>query len=131
MTYFSFQELERSATATKFAVDNTAPESARRNMAVLVDKVLDPLRKAWGKPLTVNSGYRCPQLNRLVGGSATSHHLKGMAADITTGNATDNRRLYQLAQTLGLPFTQLIGKKYNFGWIHIGYDPSDNRRQLL
>ena len=54
-----------------------------------------------------------------------------MAADITTGNATDNRRLYQLAQKLNLPYTQLIGKKYDFAWLHIGYDPSDPRHQSL
>ena len=108
MRYFSFQEFERSETATRHGIDNTAPEWARKNIARLVDDVLDPLRQAWGKPLVIGSGYRCQELNGLVGGSNTSHHLKGMAADINTGSPTDNRRLFQMVLDLGLPFTQLI-----------------------
>ena len=115
MKFFSFQEFERSDTAYKHGIDNTAPESARKNIAALVDKVLDPLREAWGKPITVTSGYRCSEVNRLVGGVATSTHMQGRAADISTGNMIDNRRLYQLAQDLNLPYFELIGKKYGFG----------------
>lgn len=130
MKYFTFTEFERSATATRYAIDNRAPESAKKNIAALVDNVLDPLREAWGKPITVTSGYRCEELNRKVGGTATSHHLKGMAADITTGNKVDNRRLFQLVVALNLPFTQLIDEK-NFSWIHISYDPSNLKKQIL
>lgn len=130
MKYFSFQEFERSETAYKHGIDNTAPESARRNIAALVDKVLDPLREAWGKPITVTSGYRCPELNRIVGGSKTSHHMRGMAADISTGNKVENRRLFQLIMDLKLPFTQLIDEK-NFSWVHVSLDPEDVKRQVL
>ena len=130
MKYFSFQEFERSDTAYKHGIDNTAPESARKNIAALVDKVLDPLREAWGKPITVTSGYRSPQLNRIVGGSATSHHMRGMAADITTGNKVENRKLFQLIMDLKLPFTQLIDEK-NFSWVHVSLDPADVKRQVL
>lgn len=128
MKYFSFQEFERSDTAYRHGIDNTAPESARRNIAALVDKVLDPLREAWGKPITVTSGYRCPAVNRRVGGVSTSMHLTGCAADISTGNAVDNRRLYQLAQDLNLPYFELIGKKYDFRWLHISYNPERAKR---
>lgn len=130
MKHFSFQEFERSETAYRHGIDNTAPEEARRNIAVLVDRVLDPLREAWGKPLTVTSGYRCPELNRIVGGARTSHHLRGMAADISTGNRVENRRLFQLVLDLKLPFTQLIDEK-NFAWVHISLDPADVKRQVL
>lgn len=128
MKYFSFQEFERSQTATRYAVDNTLPDRLKGNVAALVDNVLDPLREAWGKPIRVTSGYRCDEVNRLVGGVATSMHRQGRAADITTGNAVDNRRLYQLAQDLKLPFFELIGKKYDFQWLHFSYDPSRPRR---
>lgn len=131
MEYFTFTEFERSDMAYRLGLDNTAPDNARKNIARLVDDVLDPLRRAWGRPLTVTSGYRTKEVNLAVGGSPTSHHMKGMAADITTGNVIDNRRLYQLVQDLGLPFTQLIGKKYGFRWIHIGYNPVDNRHDIL
>ena len=130
MKYFSFQEMERSETAYRHGIDNTAPEGARRNIAVLVDRVLDPLREAWGKPLTVTSGYRCQELNRIVGGAKTSHHLRGMAADISTGNRVENRRLFQMVLDLKLPFTQLIDEK-NFAWVHISLDPADVKRQVL
>ena len=130
MKYFSFQEMERSDTAVRYAIDNSIPENLKNNVARLVDNVLDPLREAWGRPLTVSSGYRCPALNRAVGGSATSHHMDGMAADITTGNNADNRRLFQLIINLGLPFTQLIDER-DFSWVHVSYDPANVKRQVL
>lgn len=130
MKYFSFQEMERSDTAVRYAIDNSIPENLKNNVARLVDNVLDPLREAWGRPLAVSSGYRCPALNKAVGGSATSHHLRGMAADITTGNNADNRRLFQLIINLGLPFTQLIDER-DFSWVHVSYDPENVKRQVL
>lgn len=128
MKHFTFNEFERSDTAYRHCIDNTAPESVRKNIAALVDKVLDPLREAWGKPITVTSGYRCPELNRRVGGVPTSMHLTGHAADITTGNTVDNRRLYQLAQDLGLPYFELIGKNYDFKWLHISHNAGRPKR---
>lgn len=130
MKYFSFQEMERSDTAVRYAIDNSIPENLKNNVARLVDNVLDPLREAWGRPLAVSSGYRCPALNKAVGGSATSHHLRGMAADITTGNKVDNRRLFQLIINLKLPFTQLIDER-DFSWVHVSYDPENVKRQVL
>ena len=130
MKYFTFTEFERSDTATRFAIDNTLPEAAKKNVAALVDRVLDPLREAWGKPIIVTSGYRCQELNQAVGGVKTSPHLSGMAADITTGNRVDNRRLFELVQKLGLPFTQLIDES-NFSWVHISLDPANVKRQIL
>lgn len=128
MKYFTFNEFERSETAYRYAIDNSIPEAAKRNIAALVDRVLDPLREAWGGPITVTSGYRCPLLNKAVGGVPTSQHLSGHAADITTGNEVDNRRLYQLAQDLGLPYFELIGKKYDFKWLHISFNPERDKR---
>lgn len=129
MKYFSFTEFERSETAYRHGIDNTVSDGAKRNIAALVDNVLDPLREAWGKPITVTSGYRNPEVNRLAGGVSTSLHLSGCAADISTGNVVDNRRLYQLAQDLGLPYFELIGKKYDFGWLHISYSPEREQRR--
>ena len=129
MKYFTFGEFERSDTATRHAIDNTIPEAAKRNIAALVDNVLDPLREAWGRPIKVTSGYRCPQLNRMVNGVATSMHMTGHAADISTGNPVDNRKLYQRVQDLKLPYFELIGKKYGFKWLHISFAPERERRQ--
>lgn len=129
MEFFTFTEFERSQTAVKFAIDNSMPESAKKNVAALVDNVLDPLRKAWGGPITVTSGFRNPELNKRVGGVATSMHLSGHAADISAGSPDDNRRLYRLAQKLDLPFFELIGNKYGFKWLHISFNPERQKRQ--
>jgi hypothetical protein len=65
-----------------------------------------------------------------VGGATNSHHLTGMAADLTVGTKDKNRKLFVLAQQLGLPFTQLIDE-YGYKWVHISYDPQDIRKQII
>lgn len=131
MKHFTFQEFERSDTATRFAIDNRLPDKLKGNVAALVDNVLDPLRQAWGRPIHVNSGYRCPALNKAVGGVAGSQHMRGEAADITAGNSVDNRRLFQLVQDLGLPFDQLIDE-HDFAWVHVSHRADgNNRHQIL
>lgn len=130
MNRFTYEEMTASDKARELGIDNTPPAWARQNIVALVQNVLDPLREAWGKPLTVTSGYRCPELNKIVGGAKTSHHLRGMAADISTGNRVENRRLFQMVLDLKLPFTQLIDEK-NFAWVHISLDPADVKRQVL
>ncbi|MCI9284321.1 MAG: peptidase M15 [Muribaculaceae bacterium] len=130
MKHFTIDELTRSTVARIKHIDNTPPAEAVANLTALVDNILDPLRWAWGRPIAVTSGYRCHALNRAVGGSPTSHHLRGMAADITTGSNADNRRLFQMAIDLGLPFCQLIDER-GFSWVHISYDPANVKRQVL
>lgn len=129
MKHFTLEELTRSTTASLRGIDNTPPAEAIECLEQLVDNILDPLREAWGKPIHVNSGYRCPRLNKEVGGSPSSQHMKGQAADITTGNPTDNRRLYHLLTTLHLPVDQAINER-DFSWIHLSYGPR-HRRQFF
>lgn len=131
MKYFTIAEFVRSETADRRGIDNKLPKELLPNVKALVDNVLDPLREAYGKPVTVTSGYRCPALNKAVGGSATSDHMKGCAADITVGSPKENRRLFYLIQELGLDFNQLIDEK-NFSWVHVSYrNDGNNRKQIL
>ena len=130
MKHFTVAEFVRSEKADKQAIDNRLPKELLPNVQALVDNVLDPLREAYGKPITVTSGYRCPALNKAVGGSATSQHISGQAADITAGNRKENKRLFYLIQELGLPFDQLIDEK-NFSWVHVSYREGVNRNQVL
>ena len=130
MKHFTIAEFVRSEKADKRAIDNRLPKELLPNVRALVDKVLDPLREAYGKPILVTSGYRCPALNKAVGGSATSQHISGQAADITAGSRKENRRLFYLVQELGLPFDQLIDEK-NFSWVHVSYREGVNRNQVL
>ena len=134
MKYFSISELTSSATAQREGIDNTPTESAYHLLHVLVEKLLDPIREAWGEPIVVSSGYRCPELNALVGGAQYSHHLLGCAADLIAGNRADHRRLFklivQMLQTGQIRFTQLIAED-NYRWLHISYVPSDLRCQVI
>ena len=113
MKHFTLHELTRSTTATLQGIDNTPPAEAVHRLELLVEHVLDPLREAWGKPIHVSSGYRCPVLNKAVGGAPASQHMRGEAADISVGNPADNRRLYHLLHTLKLPVDQAINE-YDF-----------------
>ena len=130
MKYLTIAELCRSNTADKFLIDNKCTKEQAANMMALVNNVLDPLREAYGKPIRVNSGFRCEKLNKKVGGSKTSDHLHGMAADITAGIPKENKRLFYLIQELGLPFKQLIDEK-GFSWVHVSYDANNLKRQIL
>lgn len=104
--HFSYREFEASPTADHLGICNVivTPE-VRDAVKALVLEVLEPLRTKWGEPLHVNSGYRCPDLNKAVGGVPTSQHQKGEAADIKADNPLE---LARLAMVLGLPFDQMI-----------------------
>lgn len=147
MKYFTLNELVRSDKARQLKIDNTPTPGIVDNLNKLVTYVLDPLREAWGGPINVTSGYRCPVLNKAVGGAKTSHHMQGMAADIriyardSEGryikdshgglivDRTANRKLFDLVLRLNLPFTQLIDES-NFSWVHISYDPNNLKREI-
>lgn len=123
MNRFTFDEMTASDKARELGIDNTPPAWARQNIVALVQNILDPLREAFGKPIYVTSGYRCPRLNAAVGGVANSNHMKGLAADIrATGkyriDREGNRRLYDLARSLRLPVKELLWEKGG-SWIHI------------
>lgn len=134
MKYFCLKELTASATAQREGIDNRPTESAYHLLHVLVDQLLDPIRAAWGEPIVVSSGYRCKELNALVGGAQHSHHLLGCAADLIAGNRADHRRLFHLIQQIQqegkIKFTQLIAED-DYRWLHISYVPSDLRCQVI
>lgn len=133
MKHFTIAEFVRSETADRKGIDNRLPKALIPNVQALVETVLDPLRKAYGKPITVTSGYRCEALNKAVGGSPTSDHRQGCAADIvgTPNTKGENKRLFYLIQSLGLPFDQLIDEK-GFSWVHVSFRrDGGNRKQVL
>ena len=129
MRYFTIKELCQSDTAVKKKINNTPNSEIVNNLTQLVNNILDPLREKYGKPITVNSGYRCEALNIAVGGSKTSHHMLGLAADITAGSPSKNKILFDLIQELELPFDQLIDEK-NYRWIHVSFS-NKPRKQIL
>lgn len=132
MIYFTIEELIKSSTARRKGIPNLPNGEQKENLIALVDNVLDPLRKLWGKPIIVTSGFRCVKLNRAVGGVAKSQHTKGQAADIRTVENTTmaNKQLFDVAMRSGLPFDQLIDE-YGYNWIHISFNTKGNRKQVL
>jgi len=132
--YFSLAELTRSETALALGIDNTPPSAVALRLELLAARLLDPVRELWGAPLTVNSGYRCAELNRAVGGAARSQHLTGEAADITTGSREGNCRLFAFLVDAtthdGIEFDQLIDER-GYSWLHLSYREHGNRRQIL
>lgn len=129
MKYFTIKELCKSTTASQKGIDNSPNSEVIKNLELLVVNVLDPLREKYGKPISVNGAYRCPELNKVVGGSKTSQHMTGQAADITVGSPDNNKKLFNLIIEMDLPFDQLIDEK-NFRWIHVSYS-NKHRKQIL
>jgi uncharacterized protein YcbK (DUF882 family) len=129
MKYFTIEELCASDTAKLKKINNEPNKEIINNLTLLIENILDPLREEYKNPIIINSGYRCSQLNKLVGGAKTSQHMTGLAADITVGNKNQNKKLFELAIKMDLPYDQIIDES-NFSWVHISY--SDNpRKQIL
>lgn len=129
MKYFSIKELTKSETATRLKIDNTPTAEVIDNLTALVDNVLDPLRELYGKPIHISSGYRCPRLNKAVGGVANSQHLTGQAADINQGSHEENRRLFIYLEEY-CTFDQLLWE--NGGtWIHVSFRKDGKNRQQV
>lgn len=119
---FTYDEMIHSATAKRLNIDNTPNARELENLKVLCQTVLQPIRDKRGSAITVTSGYRCPKLNALVGGSKTSQHVFGQAADITLGNPTLNKKLFNMIVDMinkkEIRVGQLIDE-YNYRWLHI------------
>lgn len=108
---FSWSEFEATSHAKELerrGVRNVIPSFEVRDAVIaLVRRVLQPLRDIYQKPMKVNSGYRCKELNEIVGGVPTSQHRLGEAADIHTGSQTETYRLARLAKTTPEIFAEI------------------------
>ena len=107
-----------------------APEQVKKNMKLLVEKVLDPLREKVGK-IKVNSGYRNPSYNKQIGGSLTSQHIKGEAVDIFPLEKDIDEVFSIIIREF--KYDQVILEKNNAGarWIHISYKAEGNRQKAM
>lgn len=98
-------------------------------MQLVAEKVFEPLREWYNKPITINSFYRSTAVNRLVGGAASSQHVKGEAIDLTGGNKTENKKLFEWIKA-NLEYDQLINE-YDFTWVHVSYtNVRKNRKEI-
>jgi len=130
--YFSIRELCQSNIA-KVRKINNSPKMIEQidNMLNLIHYVLQPLREKLGKPVNISSGFRCNELNALVGGKPNSQHLTGEAADIFVNSCTAPT-LYNYIKGCGIEYDQLILERTaNGSWVHISYRRNRNRKQAL
>lgn len=125
----SIDEATLSPTALRLGIDNTPNEDVLVNMKLVAERCFEPIREWYGKPIKVNSFYRCDALNKAVKGSATSQHVEGKAIDISTGTKAGNKLIYDWAKE-NLIFDQLINE-YDYSWVHISYNKNNNRNQTL
>ena len=129
MKYFKIEEFVASPTAESLGIENSPPASVVESLTKLVTNVLDPLREEFGMPIYVNSGYRCEALNKAVGGVANSQHLRGEAADITTGSRAGNMYLWRVMRKLNLPIDESINEN-DYAWIHVSHARKNRRKYI-
>ena len=126
--FFTLAELIKSSTANKHHIDNTPPAEVIKNLQYGVDMVLDPLRRLYGKPIVITSGYRCQKLNDLVGGVKNSWHTKGNAADIHVASLTEATKLFNNLQKIPSVDTVLFEHSATAQWLHVQWDMAQTPR---
>lgn len=144
MKYFTLKECIYSDTTQKKGIDNTPTPEIEAHIVESVETLLDPLREAWEThckqnglgvaSISIISGYRCPQLNKAVGGSSTSAHCHGYAFDLIPMNR-HMREFKRFCREFlaGRAFDQLISEGEDDNgmpsWMHVGYKHPDGKRQ--
>lgn len=117
--FFTLRELIKSSTASRNHIDNTPSAEIIQNLQYGVDMVLDPLRRLYGKPIIITSGYRCPELNKRVGGVANSWHTQGNAADIHVASLTEATKIFSNLQKIPSVDTALFEHSTSGQWLHV------------
>ena len=130
---FALSEMVKSATAERLNVDNSPSDIHLVNLTHLAIHILQPVRDEFGV-ITINSGYRSPALNAKVGGSKTSQHCNGQAADFESFSTPNPDLAKWIAKNLD--FDKLILEFYdgvnpNSGWVHCSYNLMGNRKKIL
>jgi len=131
---FTLSEMVKSETALRHGLDNTPGETEIANLRRLAENVLQPVRNHYKRGVKVNSGYRAPNVNAAVGGSKTSDHCRGQAADIEIPGVANAELAEWISKNL--KFTQLILEFYtpgipDSGWVHVSYDPANLKGQVM
>ena len=134
--HFNLKEFTKSETAIRKRIDNTPGPEHAQNLKNVCEKILEPVRKRFGKPVRINSGYRGPALNAAVGGSSKSQHCNGEAVDFEIDGLANPELAKWVSQNC--EFDQVILEFYdakegpNSGWVHASYNSKGtNRKQLL
>ena len=126
--YFKLSEFIVSDTAKKKGINNTPNLEVENHINELIINLLNPLREAWGSSIIVSSGYRCPELNKAVGGVNNSSHLTGYAVDLIPGNKKTKEFIKFCQEWIkNKQFDQCINE-YN-KWCHSGYKSNNGQQR--
>jgi zinc D-Ala-D-Ala carboxypeptidase len=128
--HISAEEATFSQKAKDNKVDNTPNEAQLKAMELVAEKLFEPLREWYGKPIKINSFFRSPETNKLVKGATNSNHLRGEAIDITGGNKTENKKIFDWCKANFKDFDEIINE-YDYTWVHISYKSKGNRKKVI
>lgn len=131
--HISYEEATESPTALRNGINNIPNEEQLKAMQAVAEACFEPLRNWYGKPIKINSFFRCEELNTKVGGSKTSQHCKGEAIDISAGSKEENKKLFDWVKK-NLIFDQLIAEgihENGYDWVHISFRLNNNRADVL
>ena len=131
---FYLSEFTKSQTALRNGINNTPNETAIVNLENLCKNILQPVRDYFLLPVYISSGYRSPDLNARIGGSRTSQHCVGQAADIEIFGISNQELSDWIADNC--EYDQLIlefhdGVDPNSGWVHVSYNEDSNRKKYI
>ena len=128
---FTLSEIVKSNTAKRLGIENAPNKEHLKNMQELISDLIQAIRDAIG-PIRISSGYRNPQLNRAIGGSAKSQHCKGEALDLQfwKDGKMCNKEIYDWVIKSGIEFDQMINE-FDFSWIHISLKNGEKNRRLI
>lgn len=133
--YFELTEFLRSNKARELRIDNSPTFEIVEHIEELVGNILDPLRAAYGMPIKVTSGYRCAELNKVVGGVVGSVHQLGRACDLQVGGSFDKFVVFVVDwfKKTGTKFDQILVESANgVKWLHIGqYNNVGQQRGII
>lgn len=126
--FFTLAELTASETAARHKINNSPSAEIIGNLQYGVDMVLDPLRRLYGKPIKINSGYRCGELNKIVGGVPNSWHQYGNAADIHINNVEEAEVIFRWLKMLPSVDTALFEHSKTAQWLHVQWNKTRTPR---
>ena len=123
--HLSLIEVTRSDYAKRNGINNMPNPEHTENLIELANKIFEPIRNHFNKPIHVSSGYRCKQLNSAIGGAKNSQHTVGQAIDIDQGDRKENMEIFDFIKN-NLDDDQLINE-FGYDWIHVSYN-TDNKQ---
>jgi len=130
--HLDLSEVTRSDMAKRRGISNMPTPEHIENFKILAENIFEPIRKHFGVPIFVSSGYRSKELNTAIGGSLASQHLLGQALDLDmdgTKNGVTNKMVFDYIKA-NLNFDQLINE-FDYSWVHVSYNPSGKQRKQI